>query len=81
MKFDTNPGGRPVDDSGDLRISDALEAAQHHHRSLQPRQLVVREKDYAQLIRNAFQTLPGDHLGWIGGAQEGVHSEFAQVLG
>jgi hypothetical protein len=81
IHFNADSCCRPVDDSGDLGVCDAFQAAEHDDRSLKFRQFVICGDDNAELVGYALDSLPWEGRNGIRRAQERVDRQFSQVCG
>jgi hypothetical protein len=70
-----------VDDSSDLRVSDALQAAEHHNCSLEFWQLVVSGDDDTELVGNALYPVSLGRFGRLRRTQESMDGELPQICG
>ena len=74
-----HPGSRAVHNSSDLCVRDALEVAEHQHRTLEFRQLVEGADDGAKFLGHAFHPALDSRTWRLPGLQESLHGELAQV--
>jgi hypothetical protein len=73
------PGGRPVDNSGDLCVGNALEVTEHQQGALESRQLIVGSNDGTELSGNALHSASDGQIGRVPWSQEGSYGELPQV--
>jgi hypothetical protein len=73
------PGGRPVDNSGDLGVGNAFQVTEHQQGTLEPRQLIVCNNDRTELLGHSLHPASYSRNGRVPWLQEGSHGELSQV--